>query len=207
MIINDVNSLMRWKSSPLPTGFTLLNYLESDGTQYVTTGLKLNNGTPFKIKFRIATTANPPTSLSNGLFGARGNNTGWGLGYFRYNSVNYVALYANGTPGTAVSAPDGQTWHSYDYTFEYRTDGGIYLNDNYVRTPTIPAYTATSYSYIFKWNFASVQTDITWRIYEFETTGCHIYPAMRDADSVVGMYDVVQNVFRTNQGSGTFTYG
>lgn len=207
MIINDVNTMLMMKTSPLPTGYTLLNYLESDGTQYVTTGLMIDNGTPFKIKFRIVTTANPPSNLRDGIFGARGNNYGWGLGYFRYNSVNYVAIYANGTSGTAMNAPDGQTWHSYDYTVEYRADGGIYLDNVYIRTPTIASYTATSYSYVFKWNFASAQTDTTWRIYEFETTGCHMYPAMRDADSVVGMYDVEQNVFRTNLGSGTFTYG
>lgn len=34
-----------------------------------------------------------------------------------------------------------------------------------------------------------------------------LIPAMRDLDSVVGMYDLVSNTFLTNAGSGTFNYG
>ena len=34
-----------------------------------------------------------------------------------------------------------------------------------------------------------------------------LVPAMRDSDSVVGMYDIVGNTFLTNAGFGTFNYG
>ena len=36
---------------------------------------------------------------------------------------------------------------------------------------------------------------------------CNLIPCYRKADSVVGMYDTVAKVFRTNVGTGTFTKG
>ena len=35
----------------------------------------------------------------------------------------------------------------------------------------------------------------------------NMIPARRDSDNVLGMYDIVNNVFRTNAGTGTFVAG
>ena len=36
---------------------------------------------------------------------------------------------------------------------------------------------------------------------------CDLVPCYRKSDGVIGMYDLVSDVFRTNLGTGTFTKG
>lgn len=43
--------------------------------------------------------------------------------------------------------------------------------------------------------------------YEGDTLLRHMYPAKRESDGELGMYDVVNNVFYTNAGTGTFIGG
>ena len=43
--------------------------------------------------------------------------------------------------------------------------------------------------------------------YEGDTLLRHMYPAKRESDGELGMYDVVNNVFYTNPGTGTFIKG
>lgn len=93
MIINDVNSIMRWKTSPLPEGYTQLNYLESNGSQWLNTGIYLNNYDPFKIDFQVTRT----TSITNGgIAGAAATSwtsKGYGVVYFFYSSYYQLYIY------------------------------------------------------------------------------------------------------------------
>ena len=45
------------------------------------------------------------------------------------------------------------------------------------------------------------------RVKENNVLVMDLVPAMRDSDSVVGMYDLANNTFLTNASSGTFNYG
>lgn len=45
------------------------------------------------------------------------------------------------------------------------------------------------------------------RVKENNVLVMDLVPAMRDSDSVVGMYDLANNTFLTNAGTGTFSYG
>ena len=46
-----------------------------------------------------------------------------------------------------------------------------------------------------------------WKMYDNDTLIQDLVPAMRDSDDVIGMYDIVNNEFLTNAGSGSFTGG
>jgi len=121
MFINDSTAIMNWGGVPFGSDYTRLQYLESNGTAWLNTGLILNGGTPFKIKFRITSTANPATNNYSGMFGARtSNTTGYGFFYFRYQNVNYVTVYTNGNEGTAfASSFIGESeWYGHDVLFE-----------------------------------------------------------------------------------------
>ena len=51
-------------------------------------------------------------------------------------------------------------------------------------------------------------TQMQWfKIYKNGTLVCDLVPCYRKSDNVVGMYDLVQRVFRTNIGTGSFTKG
>ena len=45
------------------------------------------------------------------------------------------------------------------------------------------------------------------KIYESDVLVKHFIPCYRNSDNKVGLYDIVNNVFYTNQGTGEFLYG
>lgn len=109
----------------------------------------------------------------------------------------------NGIPLSVTSSADNNR-----HVVEVDNNTICYLDGQSKGTLTAGhSWTSNKYFYLFKFNATSGFNAMQLRIYEFKAPGCHLIPAMRDADSVVGMYDVEQNVFRTNQGTGTFTYG
>lgn len=196
--------------NPLPSGYTLLEYLESSGTQYIDTGLYTKASQAYYIKFNPSS----PSDTTNIL----GNNLGTGCGvflqtnsssmYYRFGSTNYSntsKLY----PGVGMG-------------FDLKLDiNGLHAKDpvsgDYVTVAAIASSTVTEDSTIHNILFgrstsATARQLSSIKIYHFkcEENGVAVrdmYPCKRDADDVLGMYDVVNDVFYVNSGTGTFTGG
>lgn len=87
-------------------------------------------------------------------------------------------------------------------------------NGNLVTTDTLKSYTISENHYLFAQNykgaprFGDIRRVSYFQYYDkTDTLICDLVPCYRIADGVIGMYDIVRNIFLTNVGSGTFTKG
>ncbi len=185
----------------LPDGYTRLEYLESTGTQYIDTGVKPNQDTSveldgsldgYGIIFGVRTAALVDIST------IQGTSTGyWAMGY--------------NTSADPIGTKDSNrhVWFK-NKNLQYM-DGE--LKNNY----TYANFTAMGNAYLFAYNNnGTVGYVINGRVRVYS---CKIWatadsmlvrymiPAKRNSDGVVGMYDIMNDVFLTNQGTGNFEYG
>lgn len=205
-----MNPIYRHKIE-LQTGYERLAYLESDGNQYIDTGIIADNTTGFYIDAQKTETENTDRIFMGSREGTNGrcwieliknntrNNTvylGWN-GYTRgnfevgnnrfnvsFNLNNSRKAYVNGIEDTTLTAQFANT----------------------LTTQTVP---------MFLWcynNGGSASTKIIGRIYEVKITKgstevAHFVPCRRINDGVLGMYDTVSGTFKTNIGTGRFIAG
>jgi len=194
----------------LPSGYTRLLYLESSGTQYIDTGLYTKATQKYYVKCRSST----------GSINILGNNltTGCGMflqttlptGYFRFGTANYIQrglVPSNNANDMLMSA-------KIDINGFYLQD---YLPDSYLPIGTFDDNSVVEDSSIHNILFGRTTGEnarqlSASKIYFFacdegDTRIREMYPAMRNSDSELGMYDVINNEFYTNSGTGTFTAG
>lgn len=209
----------KWTQKPnpalhgLPDSYTELEYIESTGTQYIDTGLVMETG--FHIKGAVEFTSF--INGVNGLFGTDGasdnarnnfgyligsNGSGWFVGrggYFRGGSASL------------------NTEYSFDVCNIYqkffcKIDGvdvtqSAGVDDNQNRTsgemPLFRCGVGSSYTY------SNIKLK-SFYVYETEDETAllrNFVPAKRNSDSVIGLYDIVNDVFYTNAGTGEFVAG
>jgi hypothetical protein len=187
----------------LPTGYTPLEYIEATGTQYIDTGYKPNNNTTIKTKTYITTNSNTPFgcrwsgSPEYDTFGAIVGGTGQLTVYYgRYSDEKY-------TP-----------YLSYDksivHDIEINMDSIVYDGRSIPITRGSFASTENMYLGAFN-NIDEIRNLITGRIYSTEIKESNImvrnFVPAKNSSGVIGMYDLVNDVFYTNSGTGTFTAG
>lgn len=180
----------------LPAGYTELAYIESTGTQYLTLGISGNMSFQIDAQGTVLATSNTvlicsTTSGDVGTWFGTASNGKWGTGGTTsgtYASVNcttkailLLTFNSNGNSGTV--------------------NGASYNRSRTCTQGTWSLFSTGNGSYAFKgkvWGLVALQNN---------NKVMDLVPAMRDSDSVVGMYDLVSNTFLTNAGSGTFSYG
>lgn len=184
----------------LPTGYTKLNYIESNGTQYIDTGAELAfaSNDEFYIRFAITDVSKVQVAF----------------GYGNDATNNQLAIYSNKLHITQASTgsnnpPNISASNNSEYEYLVSGDqisvGGsmftknqidqigdmwLFAKNNNTGTPNAPAYM---------------------RLYEmyYKTAGeliMHLIPVL-DASGVSGMYDLVSGQTLYNSGTGTFAYG
>ena len=190
----------------LPTGYTELQYIESTGTQYIDTGLKLAaQQTPFLIDIDMS------FSDMSGRY----------LMGFSNSSPAYAGRYSNGTfeintrYTTIKSGIDEKLNFQYGYFPESNNEIGIKVTKNgeseYLSSgrTSILAYNTNWYIFANNASGSSGTSVLKGKIYsakaykdnELVFNGI---PAKNSSD-VVGMYDMVSGTFFTNAGTGVFT--
>ena len=188
----------------LPDGYTQVDYLESNKTQYIDTGYKPNQNTRVDIRFESIQSDNEYYDVP---FGTRDNSdtTQFFLGIQTGANENWFARYGK---NAFISG-----WgNKYGYNTLVANKNEWFLTNG---THTFPENTFQSeYTmYLFGLNYAgNFDRKFKGRIYS-----CKIYdngtlvrdfvPCYRNSDKVLGMYDAAKNTFYTNNGAGTFTYG
>ncbi len=191
-------------ATDLPSGYTELEYIESTGTQWIDTGYKPSNNTKVDITVSLA-------SVVNGhIFGSRMTNTGGG-GFAAATISNVFAFDYNGNRVAGISPTVGTVYRIVKNGAENQISYGTTVNtySNSASTFSVDATMA-----LFGINTAGTITSsaASIKIYsaQIEESGVLVrdfVPARRDSDGVIGMYDTVNNVFYTNQGTGTFIAG
>lgn len=187
----------------LPAGYTQIEYLQSSGTQHIDTGFKPNNNS------KIVTTLQFVSSSSGNKFclGARtSNNVGrFSLGYSFGSGGGW--FFGHGASVTTVN------------TTSSPTDKTSVVIDKNVCTIAGQSATATPSTFSTTQNlvlFADNEGGKVGQNGAIKLYDCSIYdngtlvrnfvPA-RNSSGTLGLYDTVNGIFYTNQGSGTFTAG
>ena len=197
----------------LPSGYTGLEYLQSDGASYLIVPYRVNNKTVFYCRYNeirngpeianavFGVTTSPDVSKANNgilrLTGSNYNRMGWG-NYVEGSMIN-------------VNAPkEFNTWYEvlYDQNKLYQNDSlyatsATQTNVSWVAEYDLGVFVRNSASITFP---AIAKISSVWAKENGEYK-INLIPARRNSDSVLGMYDTVSGEFFTNAGSGTFTAG
>ena len=198
----------------LPEEYQEVEYIESTGTQWIDTGFNPNPKTT-RVETTFQVTDN--TKINQRLFGARKSyNDGKTICNIFWNSQQMRNAFRVDWVGNASTVSS---------KFSLNTDITIVSENNKVIINDLEEYTSTtskSDSYldfpIYINNFTSNgQLDDnqqpayakwkTFKIYDNGTLVRDFVPCYRKNDNEIGLYDIVNKVFYTNSGTGTFSKG
>ena len=196
ILIRRANMVSGGNSPRLPAGYTELAYLESTGTQRLDIGFSGNANFELTAQSSVVPSSNNLLlcSTNNGTAGTwigSASNGKWGVGN---SSSNYINISVTTKAEIVVNFVNGEV-------------SGTVNGVSFSRTAT--ATTNGQWS-LFQTNGGRYPfSGKVWGLkgYQNNVLVAELVPAMRDSDSVVGMYDLVSNTFLTNAGSGTFSYG
>lgn len=200
-------------ASVLPAGYTELEYIESSGTQYIDTGYKwTSNITQTYIRYwSIPTseyalfgsqTSYPKLVYSGFIHGYTNRNafmcgkTAW-IQLTQDSSIfdKWVELNVKTTSDTAGTIDwsdrtNGEV--SFSYENGVMNNDTIYLFGNHRDNQTV---------------FRAKVRISSFKMVDNSVVVRNFIPAKRNVDSVLGMYDIANDVFYTNSGTGTFIAG
>lgn len=186
----------------LPLGYTQVDYIESSGTQYIDTGI-----IPSQLIHIIDTmSAEGRNQLNQAEVGVP-NRFKWGtdgaskiyVGYGENHGSDVIAYLNN--------------FYTYDLSYGSQkvkdSLGNIVIEAN---DSSIQQWLTYSLCLFARRNADGTVTGTSMRrkhclIYDSDVLVRNFIPCYRNSDNEVGLYDLVNNVFYTNQGSGVFTYG
>ena len=196
------------KQTILPSGYTQVDYIQSSGTQYIDIGISgtkniksyadinlvqlENRNTPMFGSYGNSTRCYLGIVNSSGLLGYSYETTTWSETSITANQRNVIEI--DFTQGSQSMKLNGTTILTTTNSYDLNTGKNIY----------IPGYNNggthdTNYPIFIK--------IYRYKIYEGNTLSRDFIPCYRNSDNEVGVYDLVNNVFYTNQGTGSFTYG
>lgn len=187
----------------LPSGYTRLDYIESSGTQYINTGFIPNQDTQVVCNYQAIKTT---TNAGGGLFGARVSKGNLDYSFWHYNKDAAVSQddYNNSIIDTIPLISNKTVVNKNKNT---TIVGGV------TYTHTYTSFTCTCPLFIFAINTnGSKDSQVAYfRIYSFKiydngTLIRDYYPAV-NTSGTAGLYDLVNDVFYTNAGSGSFIEG
>lgn len=183
--------------------YDVLDYIESSGTQYLDIGFYANNNT------RVEAEA-MPTNISGGegwqaLFSSK---TGYHNKEYVVQVDKSAAKWYTAFGGTSSSF----TAVTNNYNYYIDKNKNVTTINGATNTLTNSTFTATQPMYIFTDNESGpthyFRGRLFWlKVYDDGTLIRHLVPAKRKSDDEICMYDLVNNQFYTNAGTGVFTGG
>ena len=192
--------VQRTLPSPIPVEYQLVEYLESSGTQYINTGY-----TPVQQHTITTNIAFNTTHL--GYCGSANSNV----------SPQPRLFFGSSTNPNLLSITTGAT---SSYTIPFDTSFHIYtISPNNILIDNIGNNNEIIYNNIltlllFARNVnGNISNYCKAKIEYFKVLDSNnqyirrMYPVYRISDNKPGMYDIVNGVFYTNQGTGEFTVG
>lgn len=182
------------------TKYTKLEYIESNGTQYIDTGFKHNQDT--RVVMNVQPTA---SSLSSNVFlfdGASGNTTRKGV-FYHASASKWAVDYKSDSNRQYIS----NTATNANFIIDY--DKNVCTINNETITFTASTFQSTVNMALFATNYnGTVQAYVSAKLYS-----CQIYdngilirdfvPALR-SDGIAGLYDAINDKFYVSSGSGNF---
>ena len=178
--------------------YVFLDYLQSTDKQYIDTGFIPNQDTKVYCKFQLSSIgANYPfgvryTSQTDVCYVSGGSST-WN---FRFGAKSTIS---HGTTDTAL--------HEIEMS-----KSGIYFDNKKIATPSSAAFVCMGNLYLFATNNNGAVAYGDTKIFEFKMWHKnnlirYYKPCYRVSDNVLGMLDLVKNVFYQNKTTTPFTQG
>jgi len=196
----------------VPTEYTRLEYLESTGTQYINTGVKLTSN---DIIYEWNAKDNDYNSVETTLFGAQLEAGGpyAGILYMRENHERSSYIGQTMRVYMGYNSNDG-AFHSWKWYIN--SDNTSYLIKDGVKLSTVswtnPLYksgTIALYANHYGNSFSQLSS-AAFKYFKITDNGnvvFHGIPVRRNSDNVLGIWDMVNKTFLTNQGTGNFVAG
>lgn len=198
----------------LPDEYQQVEYIESTGTQYINTGLvHVANRTAMIAKLQFP--SEPAANCHNGISYDGSNDVNFTYGFIKTNSKFYMGIRFSDSVGS-VSLPYDTAVHEFVHDLKNK----VMRIDDTSRTLSGTVNTisgAKGESVLFASRSSSVSGNTieaycSQRLYSFKwynnsVLTRNLYPCYRKSDGVIGLFDMMQKVFYTNDGTGTFLKG
>ena len=197
---HEVNINNSSKNSRIPEDFQELEYIESSGVQYVDTGIQVSSSISYELTYQYKELTNDECDIF-GCDVTPFDFVGTCSGKFRYIAQDGTILYQD---------VDTNKHHLVKRYNQVKVDDNVlYTSDS------ITSYSLQYNYYLFAASECGEKSiDYFCEAKLFE---CKIWnnnelvrefvPAKRTRDNVVGLFDVVENKFYQNNGSGLFAAG
>lgn len=198
------------KAPRLPEAYEQVQYIESDGIgQYIDLGLKPTSNTKVELDVCAIRTS------SNALFGSRNGTSS-------NNASTRMVLFLREMDGYQRISPQFSSNTAQNYTTTFTgfvnvefSKNGCYVNDTTIETYSTQTISGTTYNlYLFTFNEAGTPDSRyfigklkTFKLWDNGVLLRNLIPCYRKSDNEVGLYDVINDVFYTNQGTGDFISG
>ena len=190
------------KNSRLPDAYKEVEYIQSTGTEYIDTNFIPNQDTRVIIDYQYI------EILNAFLIGARTNSTTNAYTINVGNSAT-TTVTSYGTTGNVIYGNPDTKRHLVDKNKNLFYVDGVLLLTQPKQTFTAPgsleifaAYNGGTKGYL-----PSKTRLYSLKIYDNEKLVRNFVPCYRIIDSVIGLYDLVEDKFYTNSGTGTFLKG
>lgn len=194
----------------LPDGYTQVDYIKSGGTQYIDTGVNADSN--LSIKMNLSSSYHTQQRHMGAIKNDNGVYTRHHITLNASTTTNYIASFTgqtNSAQNLLLTIDDNKHYLNLDiYNKKISAD-----EETPIDLTLQPFDTELNY-----WLFArnsNNSTNISFAI--MQIYDCKMYysdvlvrdfiPCYRNSDNEVGLYDLVNNVFYTNRGTGSFTYG
>lgn len=199
------NGALGFVNDNIPEEYIQLEYLESTGTQYIDSGVKINYAQAKNEQ--IATVQYTKSNSDRELMGSNG------YGFFGKSSSNKF----ESASGSVSPVTESALLKSVVSLMTDPSTKSVTFNVNGTQYAITASTLADNFYnvYIFALggrNEAPASYFCNARVYDYiikidDIIIAHLLPARRRSDGVLGMYDTVTNTFRTNAGTGTFVAG
>lgn len=193
------------QTSLLPSTYTELSYITCTGTQYINPNFTPGASSDIEVTF-LTTVDTNDISTAGGvcLIGNNVTNSDGGVRFFKA----YDSTYIYSGFGTSRAS---DTLHTIQKNIKYTAK----INNTKASldgTTITTAFGSTFYAIRFFSDAVNTSLSFKGRIYGVKisngnTLVRNLIPCIRNSDSVLGMYDIANNVFYTNAGTGTFGAG
>ena len=191
---------LRGAASLLPEGYTVLNYIESNGAQYIDTGIMPNTNTSISVDFKMESSA-----ASQFVYGCRTSS-------YTNNFILLISSanssFRSGFGSELLSFSISELTNRYK---AFHSKEKCQIGTNELAHSGVD-FTSTLSMYLFCANeggtakyFSSMKL-YACKIYDGEKIVRDFVPCI-DPTSKVGLYDKVSKTFFGNSGTGTFVGG
>lgn len=185
----------------LPSAYQQVEYIENTAASMITTSFVPTYLSRIVVDAQEVTSNNYPRIFASGNYSGQGNVA---MGY-ESNQKLYVKVFADSSYfASDVSRDYNRHVYELDRTAA-KIDGVSIYESQSTSTPTsyraINLFGRSGAGEAFKGRMYSV------KMYENDVLAVDLVPCYRKSDTVIGMYDTVNDVFYTNTGTGTFSKG